>query len=331
MKPGFVKSSLRQAFAIITIVLVSWSAVFSEQKALDKVSLIPQWTPQAQFAGYMVALEKGFYRDEGIDLTLLEGGPGKEPFGILTTGKATFCTDWLTNAIRQRAIGQPIVELAQIVQKSALVLVARKDSGILKPEDFEGKKVGLWEGHFYLQPMLFFKKFGVNVEVIPNYTSVGLFLKGALDAISVMYYNEYHTLIQNGINHDELSTFVMSDYGFNFPEDGLFTLESTYTKNPDLCKRFVRASLKGWQYASDHQDEALEIVMKHVTRANTPSNRPHQKWMLGKMKELIKAESANIQMGQLNEEDFQRVAKVMLDYKMISEIPSYDEFYRGVR
>ncbi len=314
---------------VFTLVLCLMSVAGAQDKPLDKVSLIPQWIPQAQFAGYMVALDKGFYRDAGIDMTLLDGGPSKEPFGLLATGKATFCTDWLSNGIRQRAIGQQIVALAQVVQKSSLILVAKKNSGILEPKDFEGKRVGLWEGHFYLQPLMFFRKFDVNVNVIPNFTSVGLFLKGALDAMSVMYYNEYHTLIQNGLNHDELQTFFLGEYGLNFPEDAIFTLESTYKKNPDLCKRFVDASLKGWRYAFSHREEALDIVMKHVRNANTPSNRPHQKWMLEKMRVFIEPDSGNLKMGQLTQDDYMRVARSMLEFKIISEIPPFGEFYRG--
>ncbi len=322
---------MKQTVSVVILVIGLLSVAVAHEGPLDEVTLIPQWIPQAQFAGYMVALEKGFYREAGIDLTLLHGGPSRAPLSHLATGKATFATDWLTNGIRQRAIGQPIVELAQIIQKSALILVARKDGGILKPQDFNGKKVGLWEGHFYIQPMLFFRKFGINVQVIPNYTSVGLFLKGALDAMSVMYYNEYHTLIQNGLNHDELSTFVLSDYGLNFPEDAIFTLESTYKNNPDLCKRFVDASIRGWVYAFNHQNEALNIVMKHVDDANTPSNRSHQKWMLAKMKELIEGDSSGSKIGRLNREEYMRVAEAMLEYRMISEIPPFDQFYRGMQ
>lgn len=322
---------MKFAIALIVVFTSIVSIADAFEKPMDQVSLIPQWVPQAQFAGYMVALYKGFYTEAGIDLTLKEGGPSRPPFGQIATGKATFCTDWLTNGIRQKAIGQPIVELAQIIQKSALMLAAKKASGIVKPQDLDGKKVGLWEGHFYLQPMLFFKKFGVNVEVIPNYTSVGLFLKGALDAMSVMYYNEYHTLIQNGLDADELTTFVFSDYDLNFPEDAIFTLESTYKKDPDLCKRFVDASIKGWIYAFDHQEEALDIVMKYVNQANTPTNRPHQKWMLAKMKELVEVTADGRKIGRLYREDYLRVAKIMLEQKMISEIPIFEEFYRGER
>ena len=321
--------TMKRFIRVFMFVLCMVSVAGAEDKPLDKVSLVPQWIPQAQFAGYMVALEKGFYREAGMDMTLLDGGPSREPLGLLATGKATFCTDWLSNGIRQRAIGQQIVALAQVVQKSSLILVAKKSSGIFEPKDFEGKRVGLWEGHFYLQPLMFFRKFDVNVEVIPNFTSVGLFLKGALDAMSVMYYNEYHTLIQNGLNHDELQTFFLSKYGLNFPEDAIFTLESTYKKNPDLCKRFVDASLKGWRYAFSHREEALDIVMKHVRKANTPSNRPHQKWMLEKMQLFIEPDSPDLKMGQLSLDDYMRVARSMLESRMISEIPPYGEFYRG--
>ncbi len=140
--------TMKRFIRFFIFVLCMVSAAGAEDKPLDKVSLVPQWIPQAQFAGYMVALEKGFYREAGMDMTLLDGGPSREPLGLLATGKATFCTDWLSNGIRQRAIGQPIVALAQVVQKSSLILVAKKNSGILEPKDFEGKRVGLWEGIF---------------------------------------------------------------------------------------------------------------------------------------------------------------------------------------
>ena len=153
---------------------------------LKKVSLLPQWLPQAQFAGYMVALEKGFYQEAGLYLTLMDGGPAKPPFDFVASGRVTFCTEWLSNGIKKRVAGLGVVNLGYIIQTSALMLVAKKKSGIHTARDLEGKRIGLWADHFFLQPMAFFKKNNLRVKVIPNYSSVSLFLKGGVDAMSAM-------------------------------------------------------------------------------------------------------------------------------------------------
>jgi NitT/TauT family transport system substrate-binding protein len=311
------------------LILVQPANGLAEQTDLTKVSLVPQWIPQAQFAGYMVALEKGFYRDVGLDLTLLEGGPGKPSFELMVSGQATFCTGWLSNAIEMRASGLRIVELAQITQKSALLLVARKSSGIMVPKDLHGKKVGLWTGHFLLEPMVFFRKYGINVEIIPNYSSVALLLKGGVDAISGMWYNEYNTIINSGFNKDELTVFILSDFGPSFPEDGLFTLEKTYESDPDMCQRFVEASIKGWIYAFDNPEEALDLVMKHTEAAHTGTNRNHQKWMLARMKDLVMPKGDEAGVGKLKEEDYVWVGQLLKQYGFVHEVPELKDFYRG--
>src|SRR5690606_16100108 len=104
------------------------------------------WIPQAQFAGYMMALEKGFYREAGIDLDLLDGGPGNPPFAALRKGETTFCTHWVTAGIEERAGGFKVVNFGQIIQRSALMLLAKKKSGITSIASLDGKKVALWGG-----------------------------------------------------------------------------------------------------------------------------------------------------------------------------------------
>lgn len=314
----------------LVLILQSVPGVATESR-LKKVSLLPQWLPQAQFAGYMVALEKGFYKEAGLDLTLIEGGPDKPPFVGLWAGEATFCTGWLSNAIEKKASGMPMFNLGQIIQRSALVLVARKAAGVTVPKDLAGRKVGLWAGQFYLQPFVFFSKYDLGVTVVPNYSSVGLFLKGGVDACAAMWYNEYHTLLNSGFNPDELTLFFFSDLGLNFPEDGLYCLEDTYNADPQMCAAFVEASLKGWLYAFAHKDEALEIVMKRAEAAHTGTNMAHQRWMLDRMQDIIFPKGRKTELGKLDPKDYAGVAEVLEDFHYIDHIPPFADFYRGPR
>jgi len=326
----FGETQVRRIGAILFLFALLQAAVSGAwAQELKKVVMLPQWLPQAQFAGYMLAVEKGFYREAGLDVDLLRGGPDKPPFHVLETGGATFCTDWLSNAIQKRAAGLRVVNVGQIIQRSALLLVAKKKSGILRPEDLNGKKVGVWAGQFYLQPVSFFRKYGLNVNVVPCYSSMGLFLKGGVDANTAMWYNEYHTLLNSGLDADELTAFFFADLGLNFPEDGIYCTQDTFESDPTMCAAFLQASLKGWLYAFEHKEEALQIVMKHADAANTGANKAHQRWMLDRMQDLILPGDDRAEMGKLKPGDYASVGEVLLTQKLIGSIPPFDQFYRG--
>jgi NitT/TauT family transport system substrate-binding protein len=141
-----------------------------------------------------------------------------------------------------------------------------------------------------------------------------------------MWYNEYHTIINSGINTEELTTFFFSDYGLNFPEDGIYTLEKNFHKDPSLSCAFVRGSIEGWLYAFAHPDEALDIVLQHMSRARIPANRVHQKWMLEKMKDLMTPLEAGIPAGTLRESDFLHVAEELKKNGFIKEVPEFESF-----
>ena len=309
--------------------IASVGSCFAGEPGLAKVSLVPQWIPQAQFAGYMMALEKGFYREAGLDLTLLRGGPDNPPFEALRTGKATFCTDWVSAGIRNRASGMPVVNIGQITQRSALMLIAKKRSGIKSIRDLDGKKIGLWGGNFQVQPMAFFRKYDLSVTTVPLYSTVNLFLKGAVEAVSAMWYNEYHIILNSGYDADELTLFFFSDFGLNFPEDGLYCLEETYRADPDLCKRFVNASLRGWLYAFENQAETVDLVMKYADAAHTGTNTSHQRWMLARMKDLMLPDGNKNNLGKLNQKDYTTVADTLKLLHLIEDIPAFHDFYRG--
>jgi NitT/TauT family transport system substrate-binding protein len=302
--------------------------VRGDNRALKKVSFIPQWVPQAQFAGYYLAHERGIYKKYGIDLTIIPGGPDNPPLDLLKTGKADFATLWLSTGIQMRAKGLKLINIAQMMQRSALMLIAKKSSGIKTPQDMNGKKVGLWGPIFQIQPKAFFKRYNLKVKEIRQSYSVNLFLRDGVDVTSAMWYNEYHTILNSGLNPDELTTFFFHEHGLNFPEDGIYTLEENFQKDPDLCKAFVNASIEGWQYVFAHPEEALGIVMKNLKKEHIPATLVHQKWMLERMKDLMLPKGASTPVGRLLAEDYDRVAKGLLNNGLIKEIPDFTSFYR---
>lgn len=299
-----------------------------QETALRPVSFIPQWLPQAQFAGYYVAYEKGFYRQHRLEVKILPGGPEKPASEWLAKGRATFGTLFLTDGIEKRAQGLKLLNIAQIVQRSALMLVAKKSSGITSPQDMNGKKVGLWRNEFQVQPKAFFRTYGVKVTVIPQSATLNLFLRGGVEVASAMWYNEYHQLLSSGVNPEELTTFLLADYGMNFPEDGIYCLADLANQHPETCRAFVLASIEGWKYAFAHPDEALDIVMQYVNAANVPSDRVHQKWMLERMRDIILPPGPLIPMGTLKQATYEQVGKEMQKSGLIKAIPAYSTFYK---
>jgi NitT/TauT family transport system substrate-binding protein len=330
-----ILESLTEKYREVTmrILVLFFIILFSHQQAdaevtFKKATFIPQWSPQAQFAGYYVAYEKGLYKKYGIDLTILKGGPDSSPLEYLEKGKADFASIWLSTAIQKRSEGMKLVNIGQIIQRSALMLVAKKARGINKPQDINGKKVGLWGAEYQIQPRAFFKKYNLKVKIIPQSSSINLFLRDGVDVASAMWYNEYHTIINSGINPGELTAFFFYDYGLNFPEDGIYTLEEDFEKDPSLSCAFAKASVEGWLYAFDHPDEALKIVLKYMSSAKISANRMQQKWMLEKMKDLIIPRDTGIPVGTLLQSDFLRVAKEMKENGFIKKIPDFESFHK---
>ena len=297
-------------------------------QGLKKATLMPQWYPQAQFAGYYVALDKGIYRRHGIDLSIIPGGAGRDPAHSLREGRTDFAVLWLASALRQRSSGVKIVNLAQIVQRSSMLLIARKSSGIARPEELQGKKVGVWEGDLGLPGKAFLARYRLKVREIPQSQTVNLFLRGGIDVASAMWYNEYHTIVSSGVDPDELNIFRVSEHGITLPEDGLYTLEQSHRRDPALSAALVRASLEGWRYAFDHPEEALDIVLRHMQEARIPANRSHQRWMLQSMRGVV-APREQGELGRLRPADYQAAAAQLRALGAIREIPPFQEFVGG--
>ena len=317
----------------LSLIAVLLTASCPAARAGEKgaVSFIPQWVPQAQFAGYYTAYEKGFYKRRGLQVKILKGGPDFPTSELLADGQADFGTMFLTTAIVKRAKGYKFINIGQIVQRSALMLVAKKTSGIKKPADIQNQRVGLWNAEFEIQPKAFFRQHGLTVKIIPQNSTMNLFLRGGIALASAMWYNEYDQIILAGVNPDEITTFLLSDYGLKFPEDGIYCLESTYQKDPQQAQNFVQASLEGWQYAFSHPEEALNFVMKYANAAQVATNRVHQRWMLARMQDIMLPPGGKIPLGCLEKETYLQVARELKKNGLIHKIPDYSQFHIDCR
>jgi NitT/TauT family transport system substrate-binding protein len=296
--------------------------------ALTRITFIPQWVPQAQFAGYYVALETGIYKDYGLDVKIISGGPGRPSSEYLKNRKADFASLWLVTALDLCSQGAAVVNLAQMVQRSALMLVAKKESGILKPKDMAGRKISLWGGPFAIQPQLFFKQFDLKIQALQQSYSINLFLRDGVAVTSAMWYNEYHTILNAGIDPEELTTFFYADYNLNYPEDGIYCREEMWRQHPELCRAFVEASIKGWELAFAKPDPALDIIMRNLKKEHIITNRIHQKWMLQRMHDIILPTGGPESMGHLDRKDFQRVVNDLKINGCIDRAPAYNDFHR---
>lgn len=314
---------------LVAIVAATLLASAAWAAALKQAVLIPQWEPQAQFAGYYVALAKGFYAAAGVDMRILRGGPQAPPSRLLREGRAQFGTFFLATALRERGASLPLVNLIQFVPTSSQLLIARKSGGIEKPADLDGKRVSLWGPEFRLLPEAFFRRHGITVTKRPQGYTVDLFLRGGVEACSAMRYNEYHTLLNAGLDPGELTVFDLSEDGLDLPEDGLYCLEETWKQDPDLCRAVARASLAGWRYAFAHPDEALNIVMSHVSAANLPTNRMHQTWMFDHIRRAMTAPGAA--PGPLSPDQYARTLAALRAADLIETVPPYEAFHADCR
>ena len=300
---------------LMTIMLAgAMSVAASAAMAADKLSLQLKWVTQAQFAGYYVAKDKGFYKDEDLDVEIKPGGPDIAPVQVLAGGGADVVLDWMPSALASREKGVALVNIAQPFKTSGMMLTCRKDSGISSPADFKGKTLGVWFfGNEY--PFLsWMSHLGIatdgsadGVKVLKQGFNVDPLLQKQADCVSTMTYNEYWQIIDAGLSADDLVVFKYEDQGVATLEDGIYVLEDKL-KDPafeDKMVRFVRASMKGWKFAEENPDEAADIVLEND--ASGAQTEEHQKRM---MREIAKLTAGS--NGALDEADYKRTVSTLL-------------------
>ena len=271
----------------------------------DEVRLQLQWVAQAQFAGYFVANDLGFYADECLEVEILEGAVEIVPQTVLATGGAEFGLAWVPKALVSREQGADIVNIAQVFERSGTLEVSFKDSGIESPEDWAGKKVGNWGFGNEFELTAAIEKFGVeNVELVAQSFDMLALLNGEIDAAEAMIYNEYAQVLES-VNPDndelyqpeDLNVIDFNDIGTAMLQDAVWVNAEWIAEegNEDIAERFLRASFRGWIHCLDAFDECVGVVLDN----GSTLGESHQQWQLNEILGLIFPASDGI--GEMNE------------------------------
>ena len=282
--------------------------------AADDVTLQLKWVTQAQFAGYYVALENGFYKDEDLNVTIKPGGPDIAPTQVLAGGGADVTVEWMPAALAAREKGLAMVNIAQPFKSSGMMLTCRKDSGVTSTDDLAGKTLGVWFFGNEFPFLSWMGKLGLSteggedgVEVLKQGFNVDPILNGQAACVSTMTYNEYWQVIDAGLTPDDLVTFKYEDEGVATLEDGLYALEENLDdpEFSDKMVRFVRASMQGWKWAEENAEKAALIVLDYdETGAQTEE---HQTRMMGEIAKLTAGSD-----GSLVPADYERTVTSLL-------------------
>lgn len=291
--------------------------------AADALTLQLKWVTQAQFAGYLVAEAKGFYDEENIDLTILPGGPNIAPEQVIAGGGADIIVTWMAAGLAARDTGVPLVNIAQPFKRSGLMMICPVEKEIKTVADFPGHTLGVW---FFGNEYPFFawmNKEGIatdgsagGVTVLQQSFDIQPMIQGQADCISVMTYNEYGQALDAGYGPDNLTIFNYTEMGNDLLEDGLYVMEDTLSDpaKVDAYTRFVKASMKGWQYALDNPEEAAQIVVD--SDETGAAELAHQLYMVGEVSKLVDADDAALDMTT-----YDRTVKALLDQSIIKAQP----------
>ena len=290
------ESSAAPAATAATAAAASSAAPAAECTTPTPVKLQLQWFVQSQFAGYYAAKDKGFYADQCLDVTILEGGVDIVPQTVLAQGGADFAISWVPKALASREQGALITDVAQVFQKSGTLQVSWADSGIKTPADFKGKKIGNWGFGNEFEVFAGVTQAGLDpatdVELVQQQFDMLALLNREIDAAEAMTYNEYAQLLEaKNPDTGKLNTpadFNVVDYntvGVAMYQDAIWASQERLA-DPDYqatTQKFVTASLAGWIYCRDNAQECADIITTNGSKLGAS----HQLWMMNEVNKLI--------------------------------------------
>lgn len=322
-------------FVVIVLVLGVFSAGFgtAQDDELTPVSLQLQWVAQAQFAGYYAALELGFYEDEGLDLTILEGAVEIVPQQVVASGGAEFGIAWVPKVLESNEQGVNLVNIGQVFQRSGTLEVSFVDTGIESVEDFEGMNIGTWGFGNEHELYAAMRAVGIDPDNADDVTMVqqpfdmSLLISGEVDAAQAMTYNEYAQVLEQVnpetgelFQPEDLNVIDFNDVGTAMLQDHIFVNADWLAEegNEEIATAFLKASFHGWIHCRDNPDECVEIVLDN----GSTLGESHQTWQMNEINKLIWPSPAGI--GIMDEDLWAQTVAVAIDGAVLSEEPSMD-------
>lgn len=305
---------------LILPLLLLWTASFAW--AQERLVFTPQWTAQAQFAGYYVAQEMGFYKDAGIEVEIVHPTATLSAMNRISRNESNATTMQLCQAMEIIDSGTPLVNILQTSMNNAMVIASRRN---MDPLSQKGARVGIWSVGFGQLAICMSVKDNLDYEWVRFANNVNLFIKGAVDATLAMSYNEYYQLVQAGYQLDSTNVYRFRDHGYNVQEDGVYVTRSYYRKHKETARKFAEASRRGWEWAAEHPEETLAIVMKYVKENRIATNEVLQRLMLADVLSLQLDRESGKREFRLRPDMVKLASDLMFECNMLDNEVTYEQ------
>ena len=307
-------------YLLLLIVMMATSLPAAAQD--ETIVFTPQWTAQAQFAGYYVAEAKGFYRQAGVKVKIEHPSATQPAMSRLRNNQCQATTLQLCQALEIVDGGIPLVNILQTSMNNAMVIVSARDKD---PLTQRGARVGIWSVGFGQLAICMSIKDHLNYEWVRFAQNVNLFVAGAFDATLAMSYNEYYQLVQAGIKMTDKNVYRFCDHGYNVQEDGVYMTRDYYVKHKEQARRFAQASRRGWEWAAQHPEETLDIVMRYVEKNHIATNRVMQRLMLKEVLRLQVDRESKKREFRLRPDMVRQASRLMVENQMLGREITYEE------
>ena len=307
-----------QLFSAVALMMLFAMAA----KAQKRFVFMPQWTAQAQFAGYYVALEKGFYTAEGIDVDVVHPSATQSTLSRVENDEIHATTLELCQAMKLIDSGVPVVNILQTSMNNSMTIVSRRGKD---PLTQTGERVAIWSTDFADIAVCMSAHEHLDYEWVKYAANMNLFVKGAVDAMVAMSYNEFYQLVQTGLPVTEACVYRFCDHEYNIQDDGVYMRRDQYEQYKEQAVKFAKASRKGWEWAAAHPSETLEIVMKYVRQNHIATNRTLQRLMLAEVLRLQVDRESGKREFRLRPDMVEMASRLMVESHLLNHEVTYQQ------